>query len=136
MAMQVELVSPEAAVWSGEATQVLARTLGGGDIAFLSGHAPFLGALDTCVVVVTLADGKQEKMAVRGGFVEVSDNHVKILSDQAQLPQAYDPDQVRAALARAEEALRKAEDDADLASDVRWENVRLQAADASAVTTH
>ncbi len=131
MPMQVELVSPEAAVWSGEATQVLARTLGGGDIAFLAGHAPFLGALDTCVVVVTLPDGKQEKMAVRGGFVEVSDNHVKILSDQAQLPYAYDPDDVRAALARAEEALRKAEDDADLAGDVRWENVRLQAAGAA-----
>ena len=43
--MQVELVSPERVLFSGEATMVILRTLGGGDIAFLPGHAPFLGAL-------------------------------------------------------------------------------------------
>ena len=36
--MQVELVSPEKVVFSGEATQVITRTLGGGEIAFLPGH--------------------------------------------------------------------------------------------------
>ena len=41
----VELVSPEQVLFAGEATMVIARTLGGGDIAFLPGHAPFLGAL-------------------------------------------------------------------------------------------
>ena len=43
--MHVEVVSPERVLFSGEATQVITRTLGGGEIAFLSGHAPFLGAL-------------------------------------------------------------------------------------------
>jgi F-type H+-transporting ATPase subunit epsilon len=43
--MQVEIVSPETVLFSGEATQVITRTLGGGEIAFLPGHAPFLGAL-------------------------------------------------------------------------------------------
>ena len=41
----VELVSPEQVLFSGEATMVITRTLGGGEIAFLPGHAPFLGAL-------------------------------------------------------------------------------------------
>ena len=36
---------------------VRARTVGGGDIAFLTGHAPFIGALATWTVEITLADG-------------------------------------------------------------------------------
>ena len=43
--MQVELVSPERILFSGEADMVICRTVDGGDIAFLAGHAPFLGAL-------------------------------------------------------------------------------------------
>ena len=39
MPLQVELVSPERLLYSGEADQVIARTVGGGDIAFLAGHA-------------------------------------------------------------------------------------------------
>ena len=128
MPMQVELVSPEAAVWSGEATQVIARTLGGGDIAFLTGHAPFLGGLDTCVISITLTDGTIEKIAVRGGFVEVNGAHVKILSDEAELPVNLIPNEARAALARAQEALRVDDADTDAAGDVKWHEVRLTAA--------
>ena len=55
--MQVEVVSPEKVLFSGEATQVITRTLGSGEIAFLPGHAPFLGALTENHTRITLADG-------------------------------------------------------------------------------
>jgi hypothetical protein len=55
--MTVELVSPERVLFSGEATQVITRTLGGGEIAFLPGHAPFLGALIENHTRITLVDG-------------------------------------------------------------------------------
>ena len=42
MPMQVELVSPERILFSGEATMVVCRTTDG-DVAFLTDHAPFLG---------------------------------------------------------------------------------------------
>ena len=45
--MRVEVVSPERVLYSGDATQVITRTLGGGEIAFMPGHAPFLAALVT-----------------------------------------------------------------------------------------
>ena len=54
MTLQVELVSPERILWTGEADMVIARTVGGGDIAFLSGHAPFVGALDIGKVAAAL----------------------------------------------------------------------------------
>lgn len=84
MALQVEVVSPERVLFSGEADMVVARAEGG-DIAFLTGHAPFLGELGAGVVRVKLSDGSDVKVSVDGGFVEVRDNHVIILSDAAEL---------------------------------------------------
>lgn len=83
--MHVEVVSPEKVLFSGEATQVITRTLGGGEIAFLPGHAPFLGALTECQTRISLVDGTVLDIAVHGGFVQVSNNTVSILSDAAEL---------------------------------------------------
>jgi F-type H+-transporting ATPase subunit epsilon len=110
MPMQVELVSPERTLFTGEATMVQARTLGGGDIAFLSGHAPFIGALAIDQVVIRLTDGTDEVAAVHGGFVSVNDDHVKILSDLAELKSQIDVDRARRAQERAEAVLRTADD--------------------------
>ena len=109
--MQVELVSPEQVVFSGEATQVITRTLGGGEIAFLPGHAPFLGALTENHTRITLADGGQLDVAVHGGFVQVGNNKVSILSDIAELGDDIDRARATAAKERAEAALRGTEHD-------------------------
>ena len=51
------------------------RTLGGGEIAFLPGHAPFLGALDDRRRSGSLRPtAASRRVAVHGGFVEVSDD--------------------------------------------------------------
>jgi F-type H+-transporting ATPase subunit epsilon len=108
--MQVELVSPEKVVFSGEATQVITRTLGGGEIAFLPGHAPFLGALTENHTRITLADGEQLDVAVHGGFVQVGNNKVSILSDIAELGDQIDRPRALAAAERAEATLRTEHD--------------------------
>ena len=100
MALQVELVSPERILYSGEADMVVCRTVDGGEIAFLTGHAPFLGALETGVVRVKTAAAARRSAAVHGGFVEVRDNRVIILSDVAEL--ANDIDVSRAERAKSE----------------------------------
>ena len=110
MPFVVELVSPERTLFSGEANWVRARTVGGGDIAFLPGHAPFVGALATWTVEIALADGRHELAAVHGGFVEVSDDHVKILSDLAELASSIDADRASRAQEKAEAAIAKGED--------------------------
>jgi len=68
MTLTVEVVSPEAILFTGEADMVVARTLGGGDIAFLTGHVSFLGALDIWPLRVIQETG-QVTFAVHGGFV-------------------------------------------------------------------
>ncbi len=85
MTLHVEVVSPERILWTGEAQLVLALTIGGVDIAFLTGHAPFVGALDIHTVRIHLESDEEVVVAAHGGFVEVSANRVTILSDVAEL---------------------------------------------------
>ena len=111
MAMQVELVSPERILFSGEADMVVARTEGGGEIAFLTGHAPFVGALGIGVVRIMPSSGApEEKAAVHGGFVEVKDNRVTILSDVAELASQIDVERARRAMEEAERSLMNGDD--------------------------
>jgi F-type H+-transporting ATPase subunit epsilon len=125
--MTVEVVSPENVLFSGEATMVITRTLGGGEIAFQAGHAPFLAALTENHTRVFLADGSVEDIAVHGGFVEVSNNKVSILSDSAELGSKIDVERARAALARSEESLRGEADEAAASAKARAQ-ARLRAA--------
>jgi F-type H+-transporting ATPase subunit epsilon len=124
--MQVEVVSPERVLFSGEATQVITRTLGGGEIAFLPGHAPFLGALVESHTRVTLVDGTTVDVAVHGGFVQVSGTTVSILSDAAELAGQIDRQRAMSAKERAEETLRR-EHDVEAAAALARAHARLNA---------
>jgi len=124
MPLQVELVSPERVLWSGEATMVIARTIGGGDIAFLDGHAPFVGALGIGALTIRPVDGTDEHVAVHGGFVEVSDNTVTILSDVAEMKDHIDEERAREAKEAAEAAVRS-EHNGEIEADLRRAETRL-----------
>lgn len=125
--MRVELVSPERVLLSEEATMVILRTASGGDIAFLPGHAPFLGALIEWPGQIHLADGTVQRVAVHAGFVEVHDNTVSILADTAELAEDIDVARAEAARERAE-ARRGQADDADAEAELRRAHARLSAA--------
>jgi F-type H+-transporting ATPase subunit epsilon len=114
--MQVELVSPEQVLYQGEADMVVVRTAGGGDIAFLPAHAAFLGALATWPVRIIQHDGPELKAAVHGGFVEVSNNTVTVLTDVAELPDQIDVTRANEAESRAEAALAANPDDEEAAA--------------------
>lgn len=128
MTLHVELVSPERIIWSGEAEMVIARTADG-EIAFLSGHAPFVGALGIGRVIVRPSSGADVLAAVHGGFVEVSNDRVTILSDVAELASDIDAARARAALERAEVAFRT-EQDAETEAALRRAQVRTDLASA------
>jgi F-type H+-transporting ATPase subunit epsilon len=123
MTMQVELVSPERILWSGEADMVICRTTDG-EIAFLSNHAPFVGALDIGMVKIEEPGGQQTRIAVHGGFVEVSHNKVTLLSDVAEVASDIDVNRAREAKQRAEEALRQRQD-VEAEAALRRANLRL-----------
>jgi F-type H+-transporting ATPase subunit epsilon len=124
--MQVEVVTPERVIYSGEATMVITRT-SSGEIAFLPNHAPFLGTLVENHTRIYLEGDRVEHIAVQGGFVEVSDNRVSILSDLAEMASEIDVERARLALDAAESVLRQG-DDEQASGEVRRANARLSAA--------
>lgn len=81
--MHVEVVSPEAYVWSGEATMVLARTVEG-ELGILPGHAPLLGQLVEATITIR-TEGSDVAVAVKGGFLSVTDERVSVLAEEAVL---------------------------------------------------
>jgi F-type H+-transporting ATPase subunit epsilon len=134
--MQVELVSPESIVFSGEATMVVARTTSG-EIAFLPGHVPFVGVLSgKSPVKIMMTDGTTRVIAVHSGFVEVSHNTVTILSDVAEQADEIDVPRAQAAKDRVEAQLRDRPDDVELQAALLRANLRLTVAAGTPATAH
>ncbi len=128
--MRVELVSPEKILYSGDATIVICRPEGG-DAAFLPGHAPYLGLLGVGQVLIRTAEGKEVKAAVHGGFIEVRNNKVTILSDVAELASEINLERAREAKSKAESSASGAGavgSASEAAVALRRANVRLQVA--------
>jgi F-type H+-transporting ATPase subunit epsilon len=124
--LQVELVSPEQILFSGDSQMVICRTTDG-EIAFLTGHAPFVGALGIGTVTIRLPDGSDEKAAVHGGFVEVSHDRVTILSDVAEMALQIDILRAQEAKEVAERLLHEQQDSAAEAA-LRRAHVRIELA--------
>lgn len=80
-AFPVELVSAEAKVWSGEATEIYARTTEG-ELGVLAGHAPLLGQLaQPGQVRIKGVDGETLAYDVDGGFLSVTETGVTVLAE-------------------------------------------------------
>jgi len=135
MTLHVEVVSPERILWTGDADRVIARTVGGGEIAFLTGHTPFVGALDIGTVRVHSEEGTDEIIAVHGGFVEVSNDRVTVLSDVAEVASQIDLERARAAAERAESELRVAHT-VEAEGALRRARIRIQTATGSVSASH
>lgn len=130
--MRVEVVSPEAVTYSGEADLVVVRTVDGGDLAFQPGHVPFIGLLQVWEARVVRPD-RSDTFAVHRGFVQCAADTVSILSDVAERADEIDVARAREALARAEEALAGDPHDADAAAARDRAELRLRVAGAEPV---
>ena len=99
--LQIELVAADRVVWSGQASQVIARTVEG-DLGVLSGHAPLLSLFVPGIVEIKPPGGEVVRAAVAEGFLSVADDHVSILSEDAFLASEVDASATRAELEAAQ----------------------------------
>ncbi|MGI9602110.1 MAG: ATP synthase F1 subunit epsilon [Acidimicrobiales bacterium] len=135
MPLQVEVVSPERVTYSGEADLVICRTVGGGDIAFQSGHVPFVGVLQVWEAKVVATDS-DDTFAVHSGFVQVARDKVTILSDVSEHKDDIDVERARQARTRADQAIDSDADDAEAVAAARRAAVRVSVATGESVTDH
>jgi F-type H+-transporting ATPase subunit epsilon len=124
--MQVELVSAERRLWSGEAEMVVARTTEG-ELGILPGHAPMLGELGEGVLRVIQGDGTEVAAAIHGGFLSVSATGVSVLADIAELGTDIDLARAQAAYDRAVASI-SGHDDAAALEALNRAKARLRAA--------
>lgn len=83
-----------------------------GYMGILAGHAPLLSILGAGVLTYN-AGGGEQVLALDGGFVEVFDNQVHVLADQAEFARDIQADAARQQLQQANEALRSAHESGD-----------------------
>lgn len=110
---QVEVVSAEGQIFSGEATAVYAAAITG-EIGILPRHAPLLTKLKAGALRVQTAAGEQA-IFIGGGIMEVQPKLVTVLADSAMRAGDADEQAAIAAKQRAEEMLANGGKEIDLA---------------------
>ena len=103
MPLTLEIVTPDAKVYSEEVDHVVVPTTSG-KIDILPNHVPIIGKLIPGDLKVE-KNGTLDFLAVSSGFVEVYSNKVSILTDEALIVSETDDATIEKAVKRAQEAL-------------------------------
>ena len=112
--IRVDVVSAEESIFSGEA-KFVALPGEAGELGIYPRHTPLITRIKPGAVRIIKTDGSEEFVFVAGGLLEVQPNSVTVLSDTAIRGKDLDEAKAVAAKAAAEEALKNAKGDIDIA---------------------
>jgi F-type H+-transporting ATPase subunit epsilon len=107
--VDVEVLTPEGEVWSGEARQVSTRTEVG-EIGILANHAPVLAALRPTELRLHLSDSETKRYAQAHGWLQVYGNRARLLLEEAIPPENLDGAALKEQLSDAEQRLSESEE--------------------------
>jgi F-type H+-transporting ATPase subunit epsilon len=114
--LYLEIVTPERVLYQGDVKNITAPGAYG-EFMVLPDHAPFFTSLEIGRLQFQTESG-QQWAAVHGGYFEVLDNRVTVLSNRAELAHEIDVERAMRAKARAEARLQdwhdRSQDDKDL----------------------
>lgn len=114
---QLEVATPERELVNEQVTQAEIPAFNG-YIGILARHAPLISKLGAGVLTYE-GGGGPHVLAISGGFVEVSDNHVRVLADLAEAAEEIRVEQARKQLDEANQQLSKANDEQSSAAAIR-----------------
>ena len=110
---KVVIVTPDHTAFEGDSVSAVIPGLAG-YIGIWANHAPLVAATVPGVVTLRNDDlGNEQKLAVGGGFVEVSDNVVNLMVDTCEEAGEIDVERAKKALERARGRLNGMESDLD-----------------------
>lgn len=112
--IQVDIVSAEGEVYSGDARMVFAPAKMG-ELGIAPRHAPLLTTLRPGEVRVEDAEGNEQFFYITGGMLEIQPHLVTVLADTALRGEELDEAAALASQQQAEEALKGASEETDLA---------------------
>jgi F-type H+-transporting ATPase subunit epsilon len=105
----VEVLTPEGEVFSGEVRQVSTRTAGG-EIGILANHAPLLAALRPAELRLHLSESETVRYAQAHGWLQVFGNQARLLVEEALAPDELDAGTLKEQLADAEQRIGEADE--------------------------
>ena len=108
MPLTLEIVTPEAMVYSDTIDSVVVPTVEG-EIGVLPGHIPLLTQVADGELRVTKGAITQW-LAIGGGFAQIDGDTVRVLAEHAITEEKIDENAVEAAMKRAEQQLKEAKD--------------------------
>ena len=106
---EVEVLTPEGEVFSGEVRQVSTRTAVG-EVGILANHAPLLAELRPAELRLQVSDSETRRYAQAHGWLQVFGNHAKLLVEEALDPADLDVATLKEQLADAEQRLTESEE--------------------------
>ena len=112
--IHVDVVSAEESIFSGEA-RFVALPGEAGELGIYPRHTPLISRIKAGSVRIEMADGSEEFVFVAGGILEVPPDRVTVLSDTAIRGKDLDDEKANAAKVAAQEAVKNAKTDLDLA---------------------
>jgi len=107
--VDVEVLTPEGEVWSGEARQVSTRSEVG-ELGILANHAPLLAALRPTELRLHLSESETKRYAQAHGWLQVYGNRARLLLEEAIAPEDLDSGTLKEQLSDAERRLSESED--------------------------
>lgn len=112
--MQVDIVSAEEEIFSGEA-EMLVVSAQMGDVGIAPGHAPFISGIKPGEITL-IAEGEKQHFYVSGGMIEAQPHVVTVLADTAIRAKDLDENEAQQARERAEELVKEKTGTADYAA--------------------
>ena len=112
--IHVDVVSAEESIFSGEA-KFVALPGEAGELGIYPRHTPLITRIKAGSVRIEMEDGSEEFVFVAGGILEVQPHCVTVLSDTAVRGKDLDDEKANEAKAAAEEALKNAKSEIDMA---------------------
>lgn len=107
--VEVEVLTPEGEVFSGEVQQVSTRTAVG-ELGILANHAPLLASLQPTELRLHVSDSETRRYAQAHGWLQVFGNHAKLLVEEVLDPEQLDAATLKEQLADAEQRLAESEE--------------------------
>ena len=111
--MQVEVITPDAVIYSDTGVEMVAARALDGDFAVMKGHLPIAAALKVCPVRIKKGEDEVQ-IAVFGGFLEMNKNKVTVFAPLAERAESIDTARAEAARKRAQNRLDHHTPDIDM----------------------
>ena len=80
--LTVSVISPERVLFEGAAKSIVAPAFDG-EVGIMPQHAPMMTLLGKGTLRVESVEGGTQRFAVDGGFLQVAEDHVRVVTEKA-----------------------------------------------------